>query len=83
MRVWWLLAACFFVSQGARGLESIDPSPLAAYTRYGTCVGDGATRGEAFAEARSRVPVGAVVYNRQFVGGAKYWWFKLWWKKKA
>jgi hypothetical protein len=81
MRVLWLLAACFFVSQGARGSEVTDSTSFAAYTRYGTSIGEGTTRGEAFSEARSRVPVGAVIYNRQFVGGAKYWWFKLWWKK--
>lgn len=83
MRSWLLLTAAFFLSQGGNKLGALDVAPPVASVQYGTCTGDGVTRGEAFAEARSRVPVGAVVYNRHFIGGSKYWWFKLWWRKGA
>lgn len=66
-----------------RGIAVVRDSEIVANARYGVAVGRGATRGEAYSEASSRVPVGATIYRRDVVayeGSIKQCTIRLYWR---
>ena len=57
-----------------------DSSRALKIIRMGSSRGSGASRGEAYAEAISGVPLGAVVYRRLNYGNNTHWNIVLYWK---
>ena len=70
-----VLCGGFVVSQGAATPHTSN------YTARGSVTGTGTSRGAAHADALSRLPLGAVVYQRATFGGHTSWTTILYWRK--
>lgn len=48
---------------------------------FGSTIGSGVTKGSAYAEALSQMPVGALVYKKTTCGANGNWLVRLYWRK--
>ena len=81
----WVPFLCVIAAAAlpCKGIAVARDTQMVAQASYGVAIGRAVTQGDAYAQAASRVPVGASIYRRditRYSGGVNGWIYHLYWK---